>query len=103
MTELLALPAWDTPPTSLDAWSGRFANHGHPPVVSREGSGVAWMEFAPLRLRAYVVIESGHVEAVNFEINDPDPQPSLTLIVVIAQELRWELHPDDGSDDEDDS
>ena len=104
MPEYLAIPAWKTPPTPLDAWVAQLSESGGPVVVSRESSSVAWLEVAPLRLRGYVVIENGHAAAINFELHDPDPGPATRAIEQAAEALGWEVYPDDdeGEDDEDD-
>src|SRR5436190_384074 len=91
MTELLALPAWDSPPRSLDDWAAGLTALGHPPEVAHESPGVAWLEVAPLRLRGYAVIEGGHVTAINFELHDPDIAPSYRLVAAAASALRWEV------------
>ena len=102
MIEYLALPAWKTPPTSLDAWVVQLSETAGPVIVSRESPTIAWLEVAPLRLRAYVVIENGDAAAINFELNAPDPAPATRAIEQAAEALGWEVHEDDGEDDGDD-
>ena len=100
--EYLALPAWQTPPTTVDAWVARLSEAGGPAIVSRESSTVAWLEIAPLRLRGYVVIENGHAAAINFELTAPDPGPATRAIEEAARALGWEVHPDDEDDEDED-
>jgi hypothetical protein len=102
MPEYLAIPAWKTPPTPLDAWVERLTEFAGPVIVRRESSTVAWLEVAPLRVRGYVVIENGHASAINFELSDLDPEPATKALEAAAGALGWELHADDGEDDEDD-
>jgi hypothetical protein len=101
MLELLALPAWNTPPISIEAWTQGLAAHGHAATVAREASDITWIEVGDLRLRGFVVIEAGHVEAINFEIHDPDPSSAITLIESTASDLGWEIHADDDDPDDD--
>jgi hypothetical protein len=102
MTELLALPEWDTPPRTIDDWTAALTALGHPPTLERESPGVAWLEIAPLRLRGYAVIESGHVVAVNFELNAPDPSPAVTLVEGAARSIGWDVNDDEDDEDDDD-
>jgi hypothetical protein len=102
MIEMLALPAWDAPPRSLDDWAAQLAALGHPANVEREPGGECWLEVAPLRLRGYVVSEEGHVAAINFELHDPDPGPASSVVQSAARALGWEVHSGEGEDDEDD-
>ncbi len=101
MVEYLALPAWNTPETTVDAWVVALSESAGPVIVSREGPGVAWLEVAPMRLRGYVVIEGGHAAAINFEVHDPDHGPSTRALEAASVALGWELHPDDEDEDED--
>ena len=103
MVEWLAIPGTDTPPTGLAAWLDRMESLGHAPAVDREGSEGAWIEVAPLRLRGYAVFEGENVDAINFELHDPDPEPALEWLKSVADGLGWELYPDDdeGEGDED--
>jgi hypothetical protein len=102
MVELLAVPAWDTPPTPLDAWSRGFEGQGFAVTVTREADGETWIELPGLRLRGYVLMEGAHVEAINFELAAADPAPARLALERAAEALAWELHEDDDGDDEDD-
>jgi len=103
MTELLALPEWNTPPRTIADWVAQFAKEGHRPVLDRESDEVTLLEIASLRLRGYAVIEGQQVTAINFELADSDHEPAAHLVSNAAAALGWEIHPDDGSDDEDDT
>jgi hypothetical protein len=71
--------------------------------VSRESSGVCWLELATLRLRGYALLAGADVEAINFELNAPDPDPASRVVRAAAEALGWEVHEDDDdADDEDD-
>jgi hypothetical protein len=100
MVEYLAIPAWNTPPTPLDAWVARLSEVAGPVVVSRESSTVAWLEVASLRLRGYVLIENGDASAINFELHDSDPETAFEALESAASTLGWEIHADE-DDDED--
>jgi hypothetical protein len=102
MVEYLALPDWKTPPTPVDAWVARLSEAGGPVVVSRESSTVTWLEIAPLRLKAYVVVEDGHATAINFELHAADPEPANRAIEGAATALGWEVHASDDEDSDDD-
>lgn len=103
MIEYLALPAWDTLATPLDAWVERLGGGDRARVaVERESPTVVWLGVAAPRLRGYAVIEEGHVAAINFELHADDPEPALALIRAAADDLRWELHADDPDDPDDD-
>ena len=74
-------------------------------TVTRESTGVSWLEAASLRLRGYAVIEGRHVEAINFELAALDPEPAARAVAEAAEALGWEVHPDepdDGADVDDD-
>ena len=101
MTEFLALPGWNTPPVTLDAWVAQLAAQGHPPTLAREAAGVCWLEVGALRLRGYAVTEGEHLAAINFELSAPDPEPALQVIQAAALALGWEVHPDDPDEEED--
>jgi hypothetical protein len=101
MIEYLAIPAWNARPVSLEAWVDRLTELGGPVVVTREGSSGAWLEVASLRLRGYVLIHNGKASAVNFELNDRDPEASTRVIEAAAKDLNWEIHADDDDEDDD--
>ena len=100
MIEILALPGWKIEETPLSAWVDQFASQGFDAVVTRESTSVSWIEVHALRLRGYVVLEEArHVEAINFELHDPDPVPAREALVRASAALSWEL--DEDSDPED--
>ncbi|HMB04685.1 MAG TPA: hypothetical protein VKP69_13205 [Isosphaeraceae bacterium] len=101
MIELLALPGWQAPPTTLDDWIARLTALAGPVAVTRESRAASWLEIDALRLRGYVVLEGRRVEAINFELADPDPAPATRVVEDAARALGWEVHPDE-PDDEDD-
>jgi len=101
MTERLALPGWKTPPTSLEAWTGAIAALGHRVETERESTGASWIEVPSVRVRGYVLMQGQFVEAINFETSAADPAPVLDLIGQAAAALGWELHDDDGEDEDD--
>jgi len=100
MLEYLALPAWETPPRTLDEWVAGLSEAAGPATLKRESPTVAWLEVASLKLRGYVVIEDGHPTAINFELRDPDPGPATRAIEAATSALGWELHADDETDSE---
>jgi hypothetical protein len=101
MLEYLALPAWKTPPTSLEAWIAQLSETAGPVIVSRESSTATWLEVAPLRLRGYAVIENGNASAINFELHALDPAPATRAIERAAEALGWEVHEDEDGDEDD--
>lgn len=96
MTEWLALPPPGSTGTGIDAWASQFSDSGHPARVDRHE--FTWIEVPSLKLRGFVVFEGDAVEAINFELSDPSALASLEST---ATALGWELHPDDGEDDDD--
>jgi hypothetical protein len=102
MTELLALPGWDSPPTKLDDWVAQLSAQGAEVAVERESAGVAWLEVGSLRLRGYAMSEGLRLEAINFELHDPDAGPATRLIEAAASALGWEVHADEPDEDETD-
>jgi hypothetical protein len=102
MIELLALPGWQVPPRTLDEWVFQLSELAGPVIVTRESTGVSWVEVASLRLRGYAVLEGSRVEAINFELGAPDPGPAARAVEQAAEALGWEVHPDDPGDDPDD-
>lgn len=97
--ELLALPAWNSPPKSLDDWRAALADQGQVATI-RVDSGETWLVLDALRVRGYVSFDAGHVEAINFELHDPDPEPATRAIAAAAQALGWEVHPDEPEEDD---
>jgi hypothetical protein len=94
MRELLALPAWKSPPVPLEAWAERLSAR-----VLNDG-GEVWLEVPARRLRGYVVLEEGHVSAVNFELSGPEDDGSEEFLQEAAAALGWELHEDTEEDDD---
>jgi hypothetical protein len=99
MTELLAIPSWNSTPATLSDWQGALAALGFEPVVARD-EDETWIEISPLRLRGYVELDGRHVEAINFELHDPDTTPASRAVVLAARNLGWEVHPDDPEEDD---
>ena len=102
MTELLATPGHESPPTELSAWVERIEALGHHVTTTRESTGVSWIEVQALRLRGYAVMRGRHVEAVNFELSAPDPTPARLALESAATALGWELDDEEGPHDDDD-
>src|SRR6516164_2744063 len=98
MIELLALPGWQTPPTTLNDWIARLTDLSGPVTVTRESSEATWLEVGTLRFRGYAVMAGRRVEAINFELTDPDSAPATRIIEAAAEALGWEVQPD-GDDD----
>ena len=73
---------------------------GHGAVTSRESTTVSWLEVGSLRCRGYVLVQGRHVEAINFELALPEPAPAVRVIEAAAASLGWEVHEDDGPDDD---
>lgn len=99
MTELLAIPAWNTAPKTLDDWRAALEAQGHPARVARE-DGNTWLEVGPLRLRGYVELAGPHVEAINFELDAPDPEQATRALIDAAGTLGWEVHADEPDEDD---
>jgi len=97
--ELLAVPAWNTPPRSLDDWRDALVAEGHAAVIRRDG-GETWIELGELDLRGFVALDGEHVEAINFELHAPDPSPASQVVDAAAQRLGWEVHPDEPEEDD---
>ncbi|MDR3634629.1 MAG: hypothetical protein P4L84_12560 [Isosphaeraceae bacterium] len=101
MIELLAVPAWNTPPSTLDAWTEALRAQGVAVNVERDPPG-AWLEVASLRLRGYALSEGLKVEAINFELSDTDSGPATRLLEAVAASLGWEIHPDEDDETDED-
>ncbi|MBX6311884.1 MAG: hypothetical protein IRY99_03025 [Isosphaeraceae bacterium] len=99
MIELLALPDWNTPPRTIADWTDQLATLGHPARSVHE-EGETWIEVPSLRCRGLAVAEEGHLTAIHFELNDPDPEPATCLLEAAAQVLGWEIHEDEEDDSE---
>lgn len=100
MTEYLAIPAWSTPPRSLDDWKSRLASLGHPATSRPEPPEGTWLDIPSLRLRGLAVVEDGKLSAIYFELDDPDPSAALAALESAADALGWEVHADE-EDEED--
>ena len=103
MIELLAIPGWQTQPTTLDEWVRRLAElAGKPVELERESPQATWIMLPALRFRGFAVLAGPHVEAINFEVAEPDPTRATSLIAAAATALGWEIHAEDeGEDDAD--
>jgi hypothetical protein len=99
MSEMLAIPSWDASPATLDDWRSALAAEGVEPRVQRDDDET-WIEVPALRLRGYVELEGPHVEAINFELPDPQDEPTCRVVVAAARRLNWEVHPDEPEDDD---
>jgi hypothetical protein len=101
--ELLAIPGWQTPPTTLEEWVRRLADlAGLPVELERESPQATWIMLPALRLRGFAMLAGPHVEAINFEVAEPDPTRATSLIAAAATALAWEIHAEDeGEDDAD--
>ena len=100
MIELLAVPAWDTPPKSLADWEAAFAEQGYLPTLERDGPDECWLVLATLRLRGYLMLEGPNVSAINFELTDLEPAAATQVIEAAAGRLGWEVHPEDVEGDD---
>ena len=105
MIELLAIPVRDAAPVTLKDWVARLEERtGGPVSLKRDPPDGAWLVPAGHRVRGYAILAGPNVEAINFELADPDPSDATRLLEETAASLGWEIHPDDGEadDDEDD-
>ena len=102
MIEVLALPAWDTGPIPLSAWTEQLDRQGLEVVVTRDTTDATWIEVHSLWVRGYVLMDGLQVEAIHFELEEPDPGPARAALDQAAVALAWELHDDDGDGDDDD-
>lgn len=102
MIELLATPGWKTEATPPSAWVDHLAWQGYSAVLSYESKTVAWLEVASLRLRGYVVIAGGHVEAINFEVDENHLTRARAAVEAAAAALGWEVDDEVDPEDEDD-
>ena len=99
MIELLALPGWQAPPTTLDTWVEQLIAVAGPVTVSRESKEATWLEAGGLGFRGYAVTRGTRVEAVNFELTGPDPEAATRVIEAAARALGWEVHADEEDDE----
>ena len=106
MVEYLALPAWNTPPRSINDWVEGISEAGGTATLRHESSSVCRLLSPALDLEGYALIESGHPSAINFELKADDPTHALAVITAAAHSLGWEIHAegddDDGDEDLDD-
>ena len=102
MVEIMALPGWNVNDTPLDVWADGFRGQGLDVAITRESTGVSWVDVTALGLRGYAVMEGKTVEAINFELSAPDPGPARDALTRVAAALAWELHEDDEGEDGDD-
>ena len=101
--EVLAIPGWQTERTTLDVWTTALADAtGSPPTIERESAQGSWIILGSRRIRGFAIMAGPDVEAINFEINDPNPSESTRLLEAVAASIGWEIHPDEPDDDDDD-
>ena len=99
MIERLAIPAWKTPPRTLEDWRAQFEALGHPSAIDR-GSEEAWLQVESAGLRVLAVIESETLGALHVEIIADDPAPALALLDAAAERLGWEVVDEDVEEDD---
>jgi hypothetical protein len=100
MIEVLAIPAWRSPPVSLDEWVNAFTSQGLVVALEPDPPDGVWMEIAALRLRGLVLREDDFASVVHFELSASEPDPARAAIELAAAAVGWETHDDD--DDETD-
>jgi hypothetical protein len=96
MPEMLAIPAWDAEPTTLETWTATLIAHGAQATITHEDEET-WLEAPNVGLKGFVSFEGANVEAINFEIGDDAGQ---TLLHAAAAALNWELHEDEPEEDD---
>ena len=92
MTEWLALPPPGGSDVGVYAWIAALGDSAR--LVRGD---CTWIEVPALKIRGFVVLEGDVVEAINFELTAANALPALESA---ASALGWELHPDDGEDDD---
>lgn len=103
MIEFLAIPGWQTPPTTLAAWVAQLEIMGGPTVVvERESPQGAWIHLEALGVHGFAVLAGPYVEAVNFEVQEPVPPEVTHFLEEAAAAIGWEIHPDDPDEDDED-
>lgn len=101
MTERLAIPAWTTPPTTIETWIDALNQHVGPVKLTRDGPTEGWFEIESRRVAGYAMIEGPHVSALNFEIHAVDPLPPVRDLEAACLAIGWELHVDDEDENDD--
>lgn len=101
MNELLALPDWQVLETRLSAWVGAIEGQGFIVSLTRESTGVSWVEVRSLAIRGYAVTAGENVEAINFELGNTDVAAARSVLEAAATALGWELSEDDDDDADD--
>lgn len=101
--ELLAIPAYQAPPRTVDDWKGALAAQGHPPTIRRR-EGELYLVLADLGAEGLVVEEGNGLVAINFELAADDPAGCRAVLQAAAESIGWELHDDEegGAEDDDD-
>ncbi|GIW86270.1 MAG: hypothetical protein KatS3mg108_0594 [Isosphaeraceae bacterium] len=97
MFQRLAIPAWSTPPRTLEDWVAAFADHGFPAAIEDASDEDAVLTVESLGLRAFASLEAGRLLALDFDIEAADPVPVFDHLSAVTAALGWELH--DESDD----
>ena len=100
MQEWLAIPGPSSQPIGLNVWVERLSQLGHESVLEKEDSDAFWIEIAALRLRGFAMMEGVNVDAINFELHDPEPALAWQLLEAAASSLGWELTQEDDDDDD---
>ena len=78
----------------LERHTGEFLDHGDvadPAVLDPAGDDLG-----------FAVLAGPHVEAVNFEIQEPVPPEVDRLLEEAAAAIGWEIHPDEPDEDDED-
>ncbi|MGE3822305.1 MAG: hypothetical protein AB7I30_23070 [Isosphaeraceae bacterium] len=101
MIEPLAIPAWNTPPRTLQDWVDTFESLGLTPRTMRESPSAWWIEVPSAGLRGYAVTRGDQVEAINFEIDPGQLDQARARLAAVAEALGWELHDEDDDEDDD--
>ena len=102
MVELLAIPGWQAPVRTVEDWLNALAVLGHAARISLDEDHDTWIEVPDLSLRGLTVLDGVNLEAIHFELENPETEVVLEVLCQAAAVLSWELHPDDDDDDDDD-
>ena len=94
MLQRFAIPAWSTPPRTLEDWVAAFADQGLLAQVEDASDEDAVLIVASLGLRGFASLESGRLLAVDFDIEAADPASPIQHLGTVAAALGWELYDD---------
>lgn len=90
MPEYLAIPCWNAPRCSIEAWIEQFEQRDHPVARERDGNAGVVLVVESLETEAYAALDGDDVVAIDFTCAEACASAFLNVLDRAARELGWE-------------